>query len=111
MANGILERQKVGIARTLLRGIIRGHWTMVQLDQPSAHWRLTERDRITANARIRSASHSSTYYGPPAPFVNLAREYLEANPSAWDELLIEELNKEDLDTATEQTPLPQLLHA
>jgi hypothetical protein len=83
---------------------------MDQLDQPSAHWRLTERDRMTANARIRGASHSATYYGPPAPFVNLAREWVDANPGVFEQLLIEELNKEQLDTPTEHAPSPQLLH-
>ena len=94
------------IGQTLARGICLGWWTVDDLDTPSPSYQALERDRIasrnpcdTSNPYDRVPVYPSgggdaymtfprpvMQYPPAAPYRNLAREWIKANPQAWREL-------------------------
>jgi hypothetical protein len=86
--------------RQLAIGVLRGYWTLEQLDEPSAHWVLNERDRAVSNARRTSTKRFSAWT-VGHPYRNLARDWIETHPDQFNALLQQELEREN-DTAMEQ---------
>lgn len=85
----------------LARGICHGWWTLEQLDQPSPTYQELEHERQRSrqpcdpyNDGQRVLSHGNYWtftrpvmeYPPAVPYRNLAREWIEANPKAWQKL-------------------------
>lgn len=96
----LFEQQKNQVGRTLTLGVLRGYWTLEQLDAVSGHWALNERDRATSNARRTSTKRNAAWYPPATPYRNLARDWIDTHQSEFAALLEEELKREDL-AATE----------
>lgn len=99
------------IGRSLARGVCLGWWTLEQLDTPSQDYQKIERDRAASQnpcdarnpherlATYPSGSGSEPYMTLPrpsmtypldvAPYRNLAREWINANPKEWAELKLQ----------------------
>lgn len=82
------RKAELAIGKLLAIGSLRELWTIEQLDQPPPHTRELWPDMVRA-ARLRGEE--------PAPYRNLAREWMEACPREWDEILRESLDRENLD--------------
>lgn len=97
----LLEQQQTEVGRTLVLGVLRGYWTLEQLDHVSGHWALNERERAVSNARRTSTKRYAAWYGPGEPYRNLARDWINSHSAEFDKLLQHELDREDI-TAAEQ---------
>lgn len=88
----------VNVGRRLAIGILQGHWTLEDLDTPSPGWAQNERDRERSAHPMPSGHNRPTMRypdaGQPHPFRNLAREWITANPAAWEQLMAEHLEAE-----------------
>jgi hypothetical protein len=73
-----LARGSISTGLTLALGTLRGLWTLEALDRPP----LSPSDVRSLNVR------------PVAPYRNLAREWIAANPTQWNAMLKEHLNAE-----------------
>ncbi len=82
------RKAELAIGKLLALGTLRELWTLEQLDQPPPHTREMWVD-IERAARKRGED--------PAPYRNLAREYMAACPAEWNEILRESVEKETLD--------------
>lgn len=85
------ERQisaQISLSKALALGILRGLWTLDDLDQPPPGYR--ELRMAMERAAIKRSQ-------PPAPYRNLAREWIDTNRRQWDELLQQSLEAENLD--------------
>lgn len=86
-------------ARMLAIGALKGLWTLEQLDAPSPGWKEIEDDRVRSalpadptmppELRRRGPVFSYLSAGTRLPYRNLAREWIEAHPTEWVELLRE----------------------
>ncbi len=63
-----LSRSSMTVGRTLALGVLRGLWTLENLDHPPR----VPQDPRSINIR------------PKEPFRNLAREWIAANPREWE---------------------------
>tara|TARA_R110000868_G_scaffold32015_1_gene116843 strand:- start:37 stop:339 length:303 start_codon:yes stop_codon:yes gene_type:complete len=95
------------IGRSLAIGILKGLWTLEALDKPSPGWAEIEADRVKSAfpadpaipKDIRRFGPVMRYpnAGTKLPYRNLAREWIEANPTEWDTLLREYAEAEIVD--------------
>jgi hypothetical protein len=92
----LLQEAENQAGRTLALGVLRGYWSLEDLDQTGGHWSLNERERRASNARRVTTSRYTAWFGPGEPYRNLAREWIATHASEFDALLQEELNKESL---------------
>jgi len=92
------------IGRLLAVMVLQGLYSLEQLDHPSQGWQQIEADRAAANSRAKRLGLPSPYPNPP-PWRNLAREWIAANPAAWQALLTQHLNAET--TALPANPINQ----
>ncbi len=86
------------LARYALQGLI----TLEALDAPTANWNALEADRRVANSRAQRQGRGLVF-PPPAPWRNLAREWIASHPQEWESMLRDTLARE----ATQPEPAPQ----
>ncbi len=73
-----LARGMLTTGRTLALGTLRGLWTLEQFDHPP---------RMPHDIRSINVRN-------PAPWRNLAREWIAANPKEWELMMRDSLNAE-----------------
>lgn len=79
------------VGRLLARGALKGRWTIDQLDQPSAGCEAL----LQAQQRWREKAMRNGKVPPEkVEHRNLGREWVEAHPREWEELMREALNEE-----------------
>ena len=83
------------IGHLLATWTLQGRLSLEDLDHPgdTSGWIALEADRRTANSRELRHGHAPIY-PPPQPWRNLAREWINANPAAWESMLRNALNAE-----------------
>jgi hypothetical protein len=81
------------MGRLLATYCLKGLVTLETLDKPSPLWLSIEDDRRNANNRAARQKHPSVFPDTP-PYRNLARDWIQANSSEWDQMLIQTLNDE-----------------
>ena len=82
------------LGRQLAEGIIRGHWTLEDLDKDSPGVEKLERDRVASTFAVRDATdpYSAGFirrYPPAPPRRNVARDWIQANAAQWEAMLQE----------------------
>lgn len=87
------------VGRLLAVMVLQGLLTLEQLDHPSTGWQQIEADRAAANSRAKRLGIPQPYPLPPQ-WRNLAREWIAANPTAWQALLTQHLEAEARSVAT-----------
>lgn len=92
-ANDPFSAHQAEIGRVLAQGVCHGRWTIEMLDSPSMGWVQSEADRRSTNSISASRGHGQSF-PPPQPFRNLAREWIEANPEAWQQMLAQSIGRE-----------------
>ena len=82
----------MNIGRILAIGTLSGYWTLESFDKPSGQTAALERDRkLSHDGRL-----GGVVYAPAPEHRNLARDWIEANPREWQELMNAGLEKESL---------------
>jgi len=98
------------IGRTLAVGTLQGRWTLEDLDQPAPYYEQQERDRARSATPSPPGRGLPTLRYPDAGTMhrprNLAREWIEANPREWVELM-----EQHLDAEPPRRPTPQVIRA
>ena len=80
----------MSIGRILAIGTLSGYWTLESFDKPSGQTAALERDRkLSHDGRL-----GGVVYAPAPEHRNLAREWIEANPREWQELMEAGLERE-----------------
>lgn len=104
------------IGRRLAIGALAGHWQLEDLDTPAPRFEELERDRARSATPSPPGRGLPTMRFPNAGTIaqprNLAREWIEANPEAWAELMQQHLEAEPQRRPTPEvirhaTPAPQ----
>lgn len=93
-ASTSLLANEAAIGRMLAQGILDGRWQLTDLDKPTPTWTAAEADRRTAIANATRRGYGVPF-PPPATYRNLAREWIEANPKEWDQMLYAGLKTEE----------------
>jgi len=81
------------IGRLLATYCLQGLVSLEDLDQPGPNWRSIEADRQKAISRAQRLKQPCAF-PPPIPHRNLARDWIAANGSEWESMLIKTLNDE-----------------
>lgn len=88
----------IGTGRMLAEGVLKGRWTLEDLDTPSPGWAPIEAARVRSFTPGPPGSGRPTMPLPDAgqrrPYRNLACEWIAANPRQWEELMQQYLNAE-----------------
>jgi hypothetical protein len=106
----------VSLALTLVMGVLRGLWTLEDLDTPSRGWDEIENDRRrsavprdTRNPHDRRMVPATNYpdAGSRHRYRNLAREWIAEHPAEWDLMLAKSLEAEPALAAPDAVAQPQ----
>ena len=73
-----LARAQIATGRMLAIGILKGYWTLEQLEQP----------------KRRPHDVRSINIPEKGPYVSLARKWIDANPKEWELMMRDSLNAE-----------------
>lgn len=100
-----LSTSTAAIGKLLATWTLEGRISLEDLDHPgdNSGWISLEAERRTANSREQRNGRAPCY-PPPQTWRNHAREWINANPAAWESMLRNALNAES------EPPSPHLLH-